>query len=236
MKMPEREKARTLRKCGKSINQIVQETGFSKASISVWVRDIVLTPEQQKRISLRGRSIESIEKRRTSRLLNEQRKRQMVIDQAKLDIRHISRDDLKIIGAILYLGEGSKTKRGSAKLSNSDPAVIMIIMEFFRKVCLVPEEKFRIHIHTFSNANVEKTEAYWSKITGVPRDQFVKTYVKQGSASLGKRKTIPFGTCEVSVHDTKLFLNIMGWIEKIKELILRKESFHITVASRPTLK
>lgn len=43
MKIIEKEKARALRKQGKSINQIVTEAGLSKASVSEWVRDIVLT-------------------------------------------------------------------------------------------------------------------------------------------------------------------------------------------------
>lgn len=222
MKLAEKKKARDLRQLGKSINQIVQETDLSKGSVSVWVRDIVLTQKQRKQISLRGRSVESVERRRISRLTNEQAKRQLIIDKAGEDFKSISLEQLKLIGIILYLGEGGKTRKGMARLSNSDPAVIKIMMRFFREICHVPENKFRCHIHTFSHADVEKTEKYWASITGVSRNQFFKTYVKPSSASLQKRNTLPFGTCDVNVLDTKLFLTIIGWIEKIKDLILRK--------------
>lgn len=218
MKNVEKEKARALRGQGKSINEIVKEAGLAKGSVSVWVRDIVLTKEQKNKLSLRGHTLEAIENRRISRLFNENKRRRMIIDKAKEEINHISFDNLKIIGAMLYLGEGSKTNRGSAKLSNSDPIVIKMIMKFFREVCAVPEDKFRAHIHTFENADVEATEKYWSKVTRIPRRQFYKTYIKQSIASLHKRKTLPWGTCEVGVNDTKLFLTIMGWIERIKEL------------------
>lgn len=218
MKVAEKEKARLLRKQGKSINEIVKEQGFSKASVSVWVRDIVLTKKQKNKISEKGRSVESIEKRRINRLLNEQKKRQVTIDLAKKDITAISSDQLRIIGSILYLGEGSKTRLGSAKIANGDPIVIKIMMKFFRETCLVPEKKFRVHIHTFDHADIEKTEKYWSQVTGIPRSQFYKTYIKQSIASSHKRKTLPWGTCEVNVNDSRLFLTIMGWIEKIKEL------------------
>lgn len=220
MKVAEKEKARRLRKEGKSINQIVKETGFSKASVSIWVRDIVLTKNQKKKISEKGRSVESIEKRRGNRLANEQKKRNVISDNAKKDIVQISLAELRLTGAILYWGEGGKTKRGVARLANSDPAIIKIMMKFFREVCLVPEGKFRGHIHTFDNANIEKTERYWSQLTGIPRRQFYKTYVKQSIASLYKRKTLPYGTFEICVNNTKLFLTIMAWIEKIKELSL----------------
>jgi hypothetical protein len=218
VKLIEKEKARNFRKKGYSMNQIVKETGFTKSSVSLWVRDIVLTKAQKKKISEKGRSIESIERRRLLRLSNELVKRQIIIDEAKKDYNHISLKELKLIGIMLYLGEGGKTERGTARLSNSDPLVIKMMMRFFREVCNVPEEKFRGNIHTFAHADVEKTEKYWSKITGIPRSQFQKTYIKASSASLQKRYTLPYGTFGINVCNTKLFLTIMGWIEKIKEL------------------
>jgi len=220
MKIVEKEKARILRKKGYSINQIVKETGFTKSSVSLWVRDIVLTKVQKKKLSERGRSVESIEKRRINRLFNENKKRRVVMDEAKKDFHNISLEELKLIGIMLYWGEGGKTGNWSVRLANSDPAIIQVMMRFFREVCNVPEEKFHAHIHTFEKADVEKTEKYWSKISRIPRKQFYKTYIKPSIASLQKRKTLPFGTLDIYVHDTKLFLTIMGWIEKIKELII----------------
>lgn len=220
MKLAEKEKARALRKRGYSINQIVKDTGFSKASVSVWVRDIILTKSQKNKLSEKGRSVESIEKRRISRLTNENKRKRGIIDEAKRDFDKISTKELKLIGIILYLGEGAKTmKQGRASIANSDPDVIKIFAKFLREICNVPENKFRGQIHTFTHANIEKTENYWSKITGIPRKQFYKTYTKPSSASLQKRKTLPFGTFDLSVNDTKLLLTILGWIEKIKELI-----------------
>src|SRR3989344_4630397 len=218
MKLLEKEKARVLRKKGHSINQIVKEMKFSKASVSLWVRDIVLTKQQKKMLSERGRSTESVEKRRINRLFNENARRQKIIDEAKKDFYDISLEQLKLIGVILYLGEGAKTPRGMARLSNSDPLIIKIMMRFFREICDVPEHKFRGHIHTFAHVDINKTEMYWSKITGIPRGQFFKTYIKPSSASLQKRNTLPFGTFDVCICDTKLFLTIKGWIEKVKEL------------------
>jgi hypothetical protein len=218
MKIVEKEKARALRKKGYSINQIVKEARLSKASVSVWVRDIVLTKKQKQGLSERGRSVKSIEKRRLIRLFNEQTKRQIIMDRAKKDFTHISLEQLKLIGIILYLGEGGKTRRGMVRLSNSDPLVIKIMMRFFREICNVQKSKFRGGVHTFTHTDLKKTVKYWSKISQIPKKQFYKTYVKPSSASLQKRNTLPFGTFDIYVCDTRLFLTIMGWIEKIKEL------------------
>ena len=221
MKIIERDRARELRKKGKSINQIVKELGYSKASVSVWVRDIVLTKSQKNKLSLNGRSVESIEKRRINRLANEYLKTRKIIENAKKEITNLSKEDLKLIGIILYVGEGAKTSKGVVSLTNADPDVVRIAMKFFREICNVPEYKFRAHIHTFENADVEKTEKYWSGIIKIPKSQFYKTYIKQSIATLHKRKTLPYGTISIYICDTKLLLTIMGWIEKIKELVLK---------------
>jgi len=220
MKIEEKRTARTLRFQGKSINQIAKESGLSKSSVSGWVRDIVLTKKQREKISERGRSVESIERRRASRLFNEQVKRQKIIDAAKTDFAHISKNDLKLVGTMLYWGEGSKAGNWSVRLANSDPAIIRVMMRFFREICKVQNSKFRAQIHTFLEANIEETRKYWSKVSGIPVKQFYKTYTKPSSASLQKRKTLPFGTLDVYVHDTRVFLTIRGWIEQIKNLII----------------
>ncbi len=220
MKYVEQQQAIELRKKGYSINEIKDKLQISKASASIWVRNVVLTKEQKSKLSKNGRSVHSIEERRKSRLYNQKLKDDIIIQNAKNQINTISGSDLKLIGICLYLGEGAKTKKSMVRVANSDPDVIKMMMRFFREVCLVPEEKFRGHIHTFAHADIEKTEEYWSKISKVPRKQFYKTYIKASSASLQKRKTLPFGTFDISVNDTKLFLTIMGWIEKVKELTI----------------
>ena len=47
MKVEEKNRAIGLRKQGKSMNEIVKEIGVSKASVSLWVRDVVLTKNQK---------------------------------------------------------------------------------------------------------------------------------------------------------------------------------------------
>ncbi len=223
MKLQERNKAISLRKRGLTINEIVAETNFSKASISTWVRHVELTEKQKQRISQKGRSLRSVELRRKSRLVNEQNKRNIIRDMAKGEILGLTQRDLLFIGAMLYLGEGSKKSKGRAAIANSDPTVIQIMIRFFKEVCGVPHEKLRGHIHIHSHLNIKKSEMYWSLVSQIPIKKFYKTYSKKSIASLNKKDNLPYGTFELSVNDTKLFLRIMGWIEKIKELVLEKE-------------
>jgi hypothetical protein len=219
MKQAERLKARKLRLEGLSIGEIANRVGVAKSSVSLWVRDIELSPAQRKQLSRNGYSIELIEKRRIRRLENIRLKRAAIMQEAARDIKKLSPDLLWLMGVALYWGEGGKTVRGGVRLSNSDPAVISLMMRFFRETCKVPDEKFRGHIHTFSHSNADAAERFWSRVSSIPRKRFYKTYVKPSGASKNKRDTLPYGTLEINVHDTTLFFKITGWIEKVKVLL-----------------
>lgn len=197
------------------MGQIIEETGYSKASVSLWTRDILLTEIQRKGISKRGRSMESIERRRASRLKNEESKRRLIMEEASREIRFISRGNLKVIGTMLYWAEGRKRGSRIVTFSNSDPLMIRTMMKFFREICRVNEKKFRGSIHIHTNGKTTKAEKYWSNISGIPLNQFYKTYTLNSVAGKGKMRSLPHGTFDIYVCDSKLFLTIMGWIEKI---------------------
>ena len=151
-------------------------------------------------------------------MANTHQRHRLVIESAKGEIPSITKRELLLIGTALYWGEGGKTKTGMARIANSDPNVIRIMMRFFQEIFDVPPRKFRGHVHTFSHLNVEAAERYWAGVSGIPRNQFYKTYAKPSVASSNKRDNLPYGTFQIYVCDTKIFLTIMGWIERLSEL------------------
>ncbi len=217
MKRTERDAALKLRRQGKSLGEIAVALGVAKGSVSVWVRDVPLTPRQRGLLTARGFSVDAVEKRRTARIRNTKERHQVVIDRAKADISSLSRHELLLIGAALYWGEGSKKNRNMASIANSDPLLIRLMMRFFSEVCGVPKDKFRGHIHTYSHQNAKAAEEYWSMVSGISRSQFYKTYSKPSRVSLGKKDSLPFGTLQIYVCDTNIALIIRGWMEKLGE-------------------
>ena len=213
-------KSQKLRRQGKSINQIVNITGFSKSSVSVWVRNIKLSKKQRTRLTLRGRSVDSVEKRRQSRLLNEEKKRSGEILAASNEIEQLSLSDLKLIGSMLYWGEGRKRGARNVSFSNSDYKMVMVMMKFFRLVCLVPENKFRAHIHIHSRNAVKDAEKYWSSITNISPRQFYKSYYKKSRGGAGKMPGLKYGTIDIIICYTRLFLKIVGWINGVSSRII----------------
>ncbi|MEX2340821.1 MAG: hypothetical protein WD605_00670 [Candidatus Paceibacterota bacterium] len=220
MKIIEKNNARRFRQQGMSMNDIARRLGVSKASVSLWVRDIKLTKTQQGKLTARGFSISAIEKRRTNRLANTNKKHQVVVDKAKSEVKQLSKYELLLVGTALYWGEGNKSNRNVAGISNSDPLVIRIMMKFFKEICNVKKEKFRAHVHAYSHSDIKATEQYWSKVSDIPIKQFYRTYTKQSSASKGKRNSLPYGTLQIYVCDTNVALSIKGSLDRLKEISL----------------
>lgn len=217
MNLKLKEQSMVLRKQGHSVKEISEMLSAAKGSVSTWVRDIVLTPQQKLRLKNKNHSPEIVAKRRATRLKNESDKKALRIAEAAKEIRKIDRDMLTMIGIGLYWGEGAKRTKGMARISNSDPAIIKMSMRFFREICGVQESRFRGHIHVHSPDVVKKSEKYWSDITGVPMSQFFKTYALKSKSSKNLRQTLPYGTLDIGVGDTQLLLRILGWIDGIKK-------------------
>lgn len=210
MKSVERTKAIELRKRGESIKNIAIALGVAKSSVSTWVRTVELNDAQKLKLSLSSHSTEAVERRRSSRLKNEEFKRNVVIHAAKDEIGIITKRELWLTGVALYWAEGGKTQR-MIRFSNGDPRMIEIMMKFFREVCDVPEGKFRGYIHIHSHLDHDGAKKYWSNLTRIPEDQFFKTYRKASVA--GVKDSLPYGVLDVYVLDTTLFYKMQGWIK-----------------------
>lgn len=216
MKNLEKNKARKLRSDGLSIKDIAKTLNVSKGSVSNWVRDITLSKNQKNSLYKNMHSKQVIEKRRISRLKNELYKRNTIIEKEMLLFnKYLDKNLLFIIGPMLYWAEGGKKQRGIVRFSNSDPEMIKIMMRFFKEICKVPNKKFKGYVHTHSSSNVVAAENYWSKISGIKKDDFFKTYVKKSRLSKNKKQTLPFGTFEIYICDTALFLKIHAWTQAV---------------------
>lgn len=215
MKKEEKAHAMKLRKQGVSMGEIASQLGVAKSTVSYWVRDIVLSPKEVTALQSNSHSRIAIERRRASRMQRQAAERQEITAKAWQTAKEHSKHSLWCVAVSLYWGEGGKTQR-TVRIANSDPAVIALMMKFFREYCNVPLHKIRAHVHAFADTNIEEAVLYWSRTSGISPSRFYKTYIKNSSASKRKRNTLPYGTCQIYVHDSVLFITMMGWIEYLK--------------------
>lgn len=124
--------------------------------------------------------------------------------------------ELKILGVILYWGEGYKAgEGGSIDFANSDPEMIRVFLKFLRIICGIKENKLRVYMYCYANQHPVKLIKYWSHVTKIPSSQFSKPYIRK-DYRLGKEGKMRYGLVHIRYNDKKLWQVIMGWLEEYK--------------------
>jgi transcriptional regulator with XRE-family HTH domain len=210
MKTAKRIEARRIRRDeGASIKKIARRLGVSVSSISLWVRDIELSPEQ--RAALRnkvsgGWSANAVAARR--RRNESQAGEHALVREA---------DPLFVAGIMLFWAEGAKA-RNEVCIVNSDPELVRFFARFLRHFYRVPDERFRVGCNLFADhlARQREIEQFWLDTLELPRSCLRKSIVNVYSKySQRKRKgRLPYGTCRLVVCDTSVVQSIYGAIQE----------------------
>jgi transcriptional regulator with XRE-family HTH domain len=216
LKTHERQRARELRaERGYSIKQIAALLRVSTSSVSLWVRDIELTEAQHEALRQRsaiydgqrlGRAVSS-SRRRAERCAYQEEGRALA---RRGDLRHA-------MGCMLYWAEGTKA-RNQIRFSNSDPEMVRTFVEFLRAYFQLSDEHMRLTCHLFAD-HVERQreiEDFWLDVAQLPRSSLRPSIVNVYSKySLKKRRNkLPYGTCRVVVHRTRVVQSIYGAIQE----------------------
>jgi transcriptional regulator with XRE-family HTH domain len=216
MKTRERELARHLRRSEDlPLNEIARRVGVSKSSVSHWVRDVELTPQQQEVLrqgnpaynrQLLG-TRNNAAKRRAERLAYQ--------DQGRGCARNGSR--LHVAGCMLYWAEGAR-HRNTVRFVNSDPEMVRFFVRFLRECFDIPDEQIRVTCNLFADHFQRRweIEQFWLDITDLPRSCLCKSTVNMYSKHSQKkrRNKLPFGTCRIAVSRTRLVQSIYGSIQE----------------------
>jgi hypothetical protein len=216
VKTEERIRARILRReHGLSVREITRVLGVSKSSISLWVRDIELTPEQVARLTNRNPAYNH----RLNGAATLRRRARARREAFQAEGREAARrmGSLHMAGCMLYWAEGSRG-RNAIHFVNSDPAMVAFFARFLRSCFGVPDEKMRIRCNLFAD-HLEKQRAieqYWLDLLGLPRSCLCKSAVNVYSkySKKKRRNKLPYGTCRLAVHDTQIVQHIYGAIQE----------------------
>jgi hypothetical protein len=213
MKTAERSEARRLRREeGRSIKELATLLGVSRSTISLWVRDIELTEEQY--AALRWRMGGRIEGARVNTARARERHR-----KAQNDGRAAARrgDALHAAGCMLYWAEGARD-RNAIRFTNSDPAMVAVFLNFLRRSLGVADARVTVTCNLFADhaRKQREIEDFWLGALGLERSNLRKSTVNHYSKySQKKRKNrLPYGTCRLSVYDTRLVHEIYGAIQE----------------------
>ncbi|HLM84215.1 MAG TPA: hypothetical protein VK254_03330 [Candidatus Bathyarchaeia archaeon] len=223
-KSKEQIKARNLRKKGVSIRDISKRLKVSRGSASLWCRDVVLTEKQIEKLHeqmVKGGYLGRLKGAHIQREIKQQ-KIQYYSEKGKIDIQQIKKRELLIAGLALYWGEGSKTD-SRVRFSNSDPVIVKFIMKWFREVLKVSEDRFmmRITINRVHQKRLNDVNAYWSRKTDIPIEQFRKTIlIKAKNEKIYENHFQHYGILCIGIaKSSDLFYQIVGWLKALGETI-----------------
>lgn len=127
--------------------------------------------------------------------------------------------DLTLIGASLYLGEGTKLRKTykgyvyAIEITNTDPRIISMFLKFLRTIINPIEDRIKAQLFLYEN-NEERTQiGYWSQITDIPIERFQKTIVLIPRS--GRFKPCEHGIMKIRYNHKEHFLKLQGIINNV---------------------
>jgi transcriptional regulator with XRE-family HTH domain len=175
-----RNKAKTLRRKGCSLKEISEELGVVKSTVAVWVQNVAMSKTAEIRLLAkikRGQFVSARNRRAKTKAL-EKGYFQEALEEIRSNPNHE-----KIMCAMLYWCEGGKNPKDIA-FTNSDPHLVKTFLNLLRRSFSLDEKKFHPCIHLHSYHSLKKQLDFWSKITDIDIQQFMKPYRKPNG---GKR-------------------------------------------------
>lgn len=202
-----KEKVENLRKKGFSLNEIHQTTRISKSVISGWTRDVILSNVARKRLLNKIKIGQFISAEKKKAKTAEKIKRYQ--SQASIELKNVKIDKniAKIICALMYWCEGGKNYYNGIHFTNSDPKLIKSFLYLFRYSFNIDENKFRacIHLHEYHNPGERIT--FWSKLTRIPKNKFIKPFLKKNTGK-NIKKDYP-GCIDIRYHSNDIVKQIL---------------------------
>lgn len=203
-----------LRKRGLSYGEIERIISVPKSTLSFWLKAIVLEPEAKKR--LYTKQIEILSRGPQSQKERREREITKIIEEAEKEIAlPVTFETFRLLGAILYWAEGSKTQ--SFCISNSDPHLILFMINWLGKVFQISPGNIRAWLNIYSQQNERKIKQFWSQLTGIPLKNFGKSFIKPPNKGF-KKNNLYYGTIKIHVpKGTDMRYRVFGWIKALSK-------------------
>jgi hypothetical protein len=192
------------------VKELARLLGVSAGSISLWVRDIDIHPEQRRRNMSRAGKVRGD----AWRELNRERRR---LYQEEGRRRARLNEPTHLAGCMLYWAEGSKG-RNSLVLTNSDPNMLRFFRFFLRESLEVPDDDLSVTLNVYlgNGLSLEQIEGHWLDILELTRSSLRKHSINHfPTSSSGTKRSLPYGVCTIRARrSTRLLQHIYGAIQE----------------------
>jgi len=203
-KTDEHEQARVLRAQSWTLQEIADELGVAKSSVSLWVCGVEFVPKPRQPGSHRkphpwiARKDAEIEELR---------------EEGRRHLGEMSEEAFLVAGVALYAGEGGKTD-GEVKFANSDPRMLVLFCTWLRHFFEIDESRVHLRLYLHEGLDLESANHFWSDLLDIPVAQFYKPYRAVPDPSIRRAKHIN-GCPGVSYGCTRTHRKIMGLVHAL---------------------
>jgi hypothetical protein len=191
------EKAKQLRRLGKSLNEIREKLRVSKSTASIWCKDVEVSRQGKQRLLRRWergyeKGLRNISKEKSKEQWGYRKIRIQAYEQGLSS--HPTHEDALCIG--LYWGEGTKY-RSLWTFVNSDRESIALMVRWAIRAGQNPDAfGAHVQIHPEDNLTNDDVIDFWTE-AGIPREN-IRVYRIRSCTSNGKRSgKTPYGTCQL---------------------------------------
>ena len=161
----DKQKALRLRKNGKSYREIKRVLGTPTSTLSEWLSPhgwsnnikTALIEKSKGKNSIRLLYLNKIRRKHLARLYQEAQQ------ESKIEFEKFKYHPLFIAGLMLYLGEGDKISKYQVRISNTDPNIVKIFVNFLLYVCQVPNKKIKAGLLIYPDLNDATCKKFWIK-------------------------------------------------------------------------
>lgn len=199
---------------GLSYNEIAARTGISKSTLSNWLRDVSLTPDQERRLQDRlwanragfaARALTTNRKRFADAREKAWNDGASVLQQIETTP---SIDELAL--AMLYLGEGSKY-RHQVQMAGMDVKIMRYYVNALRRLYHVDVFRLsaRLNLVEAARSVEHELKLWWSSELDIPLERFVRSQFDARSGALVLTHDY-HGVCTVILGDTYLQQRLLG--------------------------
>jgi hypothetical protein len=210
-----KEEAISMRMKGFSYSDIKNKIGVSKSTLSLWLRDFPLDETRIK--ELRDNNPKRIERYRNTMRQKKENRLSEFYKKAEDEVGLFSKRDLLVGGIFLYMGEGSKTTKGTTAVTNTNPKILKLFIKWLN-LHNVKKEKIKVQLHLYSDMDPKKQVAFWSKELAIPITQFRKPHIKKSTTDkISYKGQFGQGTCTVLYEDIALHYLTLSYVRYVQE-------------------
>src|SRR5690606_37062596 len=99
----------------------------------------------------------------------------------------------------------------------TDPAMVKCFVSWIEMLG-ISTDKLKLKLHIYSDQDERKIKTYWSHHTGIPLDNFYKTYIKATESSRKSYKGMhEKGTCSVIYHNRDMYEYVLAGVKYLRD-------------------